>query len=122
MIEHLSELVFTVPAIVGLLVCWWMFNDAVADLHYLQAQRLNGAREIVARASRRNELIRTLIQADFLIIGVSAMLDVPSPAIGVIVSGGIIAAQLMLVSQAILDRRDRHRVIDVLTQREDGES
>ena len=118
MIEQVSELVFTIPAIVGLLVCWWMFNDAVADLHYLQAQRLNGAREIVARASRRNELIRTLIQTDFLIIGVSAMLDVPSPAIGVIVSGGIIAAQLMLVSQAILDRRDRHRVIDVLTQRE----
>lgn len=123
MIESASwpELAFTIPAIVGLLVCWWMFNAAVADLHYLYARGLNGAREIVAKASRRNELLRTAIQLIFLIIGIAAITDVPQPYLGLIVSGGIITAELLLVTKSILDRRDRGRVIEVLS-RKDGES
>lgn len=118
MIERVSELAFTIPAIIGLLVCWWMFNAAQADLRELYRRKLNGAREVVGKASRRNELLRTAIQLIFLIIGVAAIVDVPQPYLTVLVSVGIIIAELLLVTKSVLDRRDRGRVITILSEKD----
>jgi hypothetical protein len=121
----LYEVLFTVPAAVGFLVCWWAFNDSVADLHYLQARGLNGAREVVARASCRNEAVRAFIQCMFLLLGLYLMTvepanaEQPRTAQGLAVSLVIITAEVLMVVKSVMDRRDRHAVIRILAARKD---
>jgi hypothetical protein len=120
-----TELAFTIPAIIGLFINWWAFNDAVADLHYLHAKGLNGAREVVAKASCRNEAIRTAIQFMFMSLGIFLMMrapanpETPTTLAGIAVSAVILTAEVLMVVKSILDRRDRHEVIRILAARKE---
>lgn len=117
-----TEALWTLGALVGALINLWAYHDASVDLIALRVRGLNGAREIVARANVRNELLRTCIQLVFLLIGVIAMGEPPAnpatpvTALGVVITGGLIAAEIVLVTKALLDRRDRRRVIALLSR------
>jgi hypothetical protein len=112
------EWVFFVPSVVGFLTCWWAFNSAVRDLHWLEASGLNGAREVVAKAATRNEFVRTVIQVQFLSLGIAAILDMRW--LGPLVALVIVDVEILLVIKALLDRRDRRRVIAILSRRDNG--
>lgn len=121
-----TEIIWTCVALIGLIVQIWATIDAVADLHYLQALGLNGAREIVAFGSARDEMLRTVIQCMFFMIGVIAMLTAPSnpdrsvTTLGAIIAGSLCLAAVLLVVTALLDRRDRQRVIELLARKDDN--
>lgn len=119
------EIFWTCFALVGVITTAWALVDAVADLHYLQALGLNGPREIIARGSARNETMRAVIHGILFLIGLTAMLTEPAnpdrsvTPLGILIGGGLCVVVVLLVTKSLLDRRDRHRVIDILTQKEE---
>ena len=118
------EIIWTCTAIAGFAVCYWALYDAIADRNYLHALGLNGAREIVAGASIRTEALQVIIQAIFTAIGIAAMVTAPADPgqsvtpLSVIVAGGLIVAAVLLVVKALFDRRDRQRVIELLSDKD----
>lgn len=116
------ELLWTSVAVIGFAINIWAVADATADLHYLQASGLNGAREIVARANIRSDAINVIIQLIMLCIGAFAMSqppanpDRPVTPGGIVVAGGLICIAVLLVLKSALNRRDRHRTIVVLAK------
>lgn len=120
------EICWTAVALVGLIITAWALVDAVADLHYLQALGLNGAREIVARGSARNETFRVVIHALLFLIGIVSMLtgpanpDRPVTPPGIVVGAGFCAVVVLLVVKSGMDRRDRHRVIASLARKDEA--
>lgn len=118
------EVGWALMALVGFLVNAWAINDAVADLRYLEARGLNGARERVARGNARDETLRAVIQAIFLVIAVVALTtaptdpDRPITPLGVVLTGGIIGVEIILIAKAFLGRRDRRWIVAYLNRQE----
>lgn len=121
------EIVWTTTGILGFAVCIWAHYDAVADWHWVQsraldldpadddARRNQQAGELIARGNVRDEALRAVIQALFVIIGIAAMTSSSGNATrsGVVVAACLITAQLILVTKSLLGRRDRRRVIAI---------
>lgn len=119
-----SELAFLIPAIIGFLVNWFMFNASVSVKHHLEALGLNGARSIVAQGSVRSDGINMGIQFAFMALGfLLVMLPPTNPqqpvtVPGIAVAVVIIGAEIALVVKSVLNRRDRHRLIAILSRKD----
>ena len=132
------EIVWTATGIVGLIVNLWALNDSLADMRYQEAApmpdqgapnrdtllRERQARERIARGNARDETLRSMIQLVIVVIGIVAMATAPAnpdrivTPLAWVYASGFIAVQVLLVSKAVMARRDRRWIIDTLTRRE----
>jgi hypothetical protein len=87
-------------AIVGLWVSHLNGLEAIRDYQALGG-KLNGRRTI-AIGNLRREIVRGMIQLDFIIIGVLAIMEVRAVAVP-----GLFLASAGMVLNSYLDRRDR---------------
>jgi len=136
----LPELVLVIVPLIGLIANLWALSDAVADLRWQEAapmpmgpDRRTGVyeamlrdrlvRERIARGNARRELTRCLIQTAFIVVGIVAVASAPVnpgrpiPALAIVYTAGLVAAQIALMTMAIQDRRDRIWIIGTLTRR-----
>lgn len=115
------EIFWTCTGLIGFGVQCWALNDAIRNMYWLEARGMNGARHRIAIGNVRDELIRTVIQVIFILIGVVAMatapVDAQNPvtALSYVISGGIIVTQILLVVKAIANRRDTAWLIAYLS-------
>lgn len=129
----LLEMFWTLTGLVGLLINLWALDDAIADLRWQDALpvpqhdaelRASRARVRIARGNVRDEALRAAIQLVFMLVGIVAMASAPvdpvrpAPPLQWIVTGAIVAAQVMLVTKSIEARRDRQWIIATLTRHE----
>ena len=117
------ELVWTVAALVGVLVNVAAMLDAWRDLRALHALHLNGAREIVARGNIRRECFRIFKQSCFLVVGLYFMAQPPAPSsagqdlsvAGLVLVSGLLLASFSMDLGAAIDRHERKRLIAYIT-------
>lgn len=106
------EWTWTGIAAVGVLVSLWSWKLAREDVKFLEENRFNGRRMIVAEGHRRRERMRTLIQSLGLYVGWYA-LGLPDPP-GVNLNTAtvcLMAMQFFVVLNTVSDLRDRFRLI-----------
>lgn len=118
------EIVWTSVALVGVLINCTAAVDAWRDLRALHALGLNGAREIVARGNIRRELLRIFKQGCFLFVGAYFMwLPPATPATatrpnagGIVLVVGLLLASISMDLGALIDRRERIRLIEYINR------
>lgn len=93
--------------------------EAWGDRNAVRLRGINGARKITARKAVRTELVRSLIQAGFLGIGVLAMLTPPpireSVSRNSVIFGLVfVAMEVALATVSILDSYDTRRLNDYI--------
>lgn len=116
-----AELTWTVAAFGGVILNGVSLYDARADLYYLRRNRINGARELVARQHRRNAAVRGAIKTVFFVVGLAAMGNPPRPgpvnAASSIAGIGFLVAILALTWLDLVERRERARLVALLMHR-----
>lgn len=116
-----AETTWTLAALLGVLLNLASVYDAQADLFFLRRNRINGARELVARGHRRNANVRGAVKTVFLAFGIAAMNNPPSAVHGnpatYIAGTCFLGAILALTYLDLVDRRERRKLIGLLTHR-----
>jgi PAS domain S-box-containing protein len=117
---ELTAMIFTLA---GVVLNLFAIYDAQADLHFLRARRLNGARTIVAKAHRRAAFVRLAIKLLFAVIILSSLGN-PAPVARTntpkLVTLGFIVIIIGLTWNDLRDRVDRNHLIETLSEREGG--
>ena len=96
------ELLWTFLAIAGMWLAYVNGSEANRDLRALNG-KTNGRRTI-AIGNLRREVIRGIVQVDFLILGVMAIFDI---LVGPVFVSGLLLASFAMQLNSYLDRRDR---------------
>lgn len=115
-ILNIIEIIWTLVTFTGFVLNFYALTLAQGDLRALKESGQNGARKIVAKANVRQEIIRTIKQATFAVLGVWAVL-IPNPVrqevsiFGLVLSIVLTALACLLVAGSYLDWRDRQRVL-----------
>lgn len=100
-----EEILWVLLTCVALVYSWINYRASVAGVQRIIDEHVNGRFLRTARGFRRNDAGRALKQVGFLVIGLSAVLNLPYSRIIFLVV--MFAMQTWLVWGAVLDKRDR---------------
>lgn len=117
-----AEILWTLLAIAGLMVSALASYDAYGDLLYLSEHRLNGARRIVASSNLRAEIARFVVHLLFLVIGLVVIFGPLAgyrQYVGRVILVGFILVAIVFVSETILVRRDRRKLLNLIMAEEE---
>lgn len=115
-----AEIAGTTTVVFGLLATLWGLWDAVGDLRFLHANKLNGQRVLVARGNLRNEAVRAVMLLMFSGVGGLALVTPPGPEIvaepreallDALSGAGFMLAGTLLTFSSVVDRLDRRKLI-----------
>ena len=113
----LIELIWTVPAVVGLVLTSWQVRDIWGDRQTLHRSRWNGLARLQVEHWLRSELLVLVIHISLTSIGVVAMTQPPSPAtnatpsvLGVVLTAVFVAVPMLLMIRSAGDRVVRQAI------------
>jgi len=115
------ELMWVLISVFGFFYSMFNLRESHMDVRALHFAGIKNGRYLVARTSRYQDAVRSMIHAIFLSIGVLAMILPETPpnadlplinyAIGFAIRWGLIAAAILLVSQSFVARQTRMKLL-----------
>lgn len=113
----LIELVWTVPALIGLLVTAWMVADIWGDWRYIERLHWNGLARFQVKRWLHSEIVVLAINALLALTGLVALTQ-PQPAtsasppstVTLVIVGALVSVPALLMVRSIGDRYARHRI------------
>ena len=108
------ELLWTALALGGMWLAYVNGSEANRDLRALNG--MTNGRRTIAIGNLRREVIRGLVQVDFLILGIMAIFDV---LVGPVFVSGLLLASFAMNANSYFDRRDRLYLLEYGIQARD---
>jgi hypothetical protein len=121
------EIIWTVAAVVGLIISIWMLRDTVLDYYHVIVHSATTPKIIIAMGNARSELIKVGVYLLFFVVGVAAMMQPESTTqatvISTILRSAFIVMILLMVIGSLWDRFDRRQVLQAYLREidDDGE-
>lgn len=119
-----AEFVWTMVAVVGVLIGWAGFRRAYGDRSYVRTHGFNGVLNLVTNENVRSEGTRLAIQVICFTLGCSSMFTPSRTPPGVVnvtallFAVGFILIEVMLVWSSLASLRYKRRIVDRLVERE----
>jgi hypothetical protein len=105
-----NELLWSLGALVGLLVNLWLLRIAVSDMRRLHRANLNGPRTLVARGNRRNEVVRAMLTPNTVRPDTSLGISLFS----LVLSLSALLMEGLMVWGSVRDLQERHKLIELV--------